>query len=343
MSKSRFFSPAKSFTVDELANISGCELQDNEQGDVVINDVSPLDAATEGEISFLDNQKYLDDFKNTKAAACFIAEKNIKDAPDGLILLISKDPYKSYAKVAQQFYPREVSNGQIHPSAIIDDTAKIANNVEIRAGAVIEAGAEIGENAIIYPNAVIGKSVIIGDHTIIGANASVFCAEVGSFSKIYPGARIGQDGFGFAIDPINGHQPIPQLGRVLIGDRCEVGANATIDRGAGPDTIIGDGTFIDNLVQIGHNVKIGRNCVIVAQTGLSGSSTLEDMVVMAGQSATVGHIKIGAGTQIAGQSAVMRDCPPGSKLCGSPAVPAKQFFRQLAKVQQLAGQKSSRP
>jgi UDP-3-O-[3-hydroxymyristoyl] glucosamine N-acyltransferase len=157
--------------------------------------------------------------------------------------------------------------------------------------------------------------------------------------RIFAGARIGEDGFGFAPDP-SGHIKVPQLGRVIVGDDVEIGANSTIDRGSGPDTVIGDGCRIDNLVQIGHNVRLGRGCVIVAQTGISGSTVVEDHVFMGGQAGVTGHLRIGAGAQIAAQAGVMQDIAQQTKVGGSPAVPMRQFLRQAATLARLARKRS---
>jgi UDP-3-O-[3-hydroxymyristoyl] glucosamine N-acyltransferase len=182
---------------------------------------------------------------------------------------------------------------------------------------------------------VIAQNVEIGDQSVIGANASISHALIGANVRIYPGVRIGQDGFGFAIDPA-GHVKVPQLGRVIIGDSVEIGANTTIDRGAGPDTHIGQGSWIDNLVQIGHNVKIGRGCVIIAQTGVAGSTVLEDYAVLAAQVGVAGHLTIGMGARIGAQSGVMRDVAAGSEVMGAPAMPAKQFMRQVAMLRKMS-------
>lgn len=329
-----FFKTEGPFRLDELARLSGASLERCDDPSLLISNVASLDQAGQSDITFFDNRKYLPLFQNTKAKACFVAPSAVADAPAGLILLVSKNPYKSYGLAAAAFYPRPVADSSISPQAIIHETAKIGKGCEIRPGVVIEQNAQIGENCLIAPNVVIGENVIIGDNCMIGACSSIYYAMIGNNVRLHPGVRIGQDGFGFAIDPA-GHVPIPQLGRVIIGDRCDIGANSCIDRGAGPDTIIGAGTFIDNLVQIGHNVKLGKNCVIVAQVGLSGSSELGDMVVMAGQSATVGHIKVGSGSRIGGQSAVLKDCPPMSELFGTPAIPIKQHLRQILTLRNM--------
>jgi len=255
-------------------------------------------------------------------------------APDGLNLLISKNPYKSYALIAQAFYPEIYPDPEISQAASIDPQARVANGCIIEAGAVIGKGAEIGEGCWIEPNAVIGSNVVLGKKCRIGAGASVSHAVLGDHVRLYPGVRVGQDGFGFAIDPA-GHVKVPQLGRVLIEDNVEIGANTTIDRGSGPDTVIGAGTWIDNLVQIAHNVKIGRGCVIIAQAGIAGSTEFGDFCVLAAQAGVAGHLKIGSGVRIGAQSGVMKDVAPGEEVLGAPAIPSKEFMRQVIALKRL--------
>jgi UDP-3-O-[3-hydroxymyristoyl] glucosamine N-acyltransferase len=197
---------------------------------------------------------------------------------------------------------------------------------------------EIGARCLIGANSVIGQGSVLGDDVRVGPNVSISHALIGARVRLYPGARIGQDGFGFALDP-RGYVKVPQLGRVVIENDVEIGANTTIDRGAGPDTVVGAGTMIDNLVQIGHNVRIGRGCVLVSQVGISGSTRLGDYVMIGGQGGLVGHLTIGHGAQIAAQAGIMRDVAPGERVMGSPAVPFREFFRQVAALQKLARKK----
>jgi UDP-3-O-[3-hydroxymyristoyl] glucosamine N-acyltransferase len=332
MADSRFHLKTEPKTLQELATLVEGEVKGD--GNFVVYDVSSLDNAGTSDISFLDNAKYKDTFKNTSAGACVIDPKMAEFSPKACNLLISKNPYKSYALIAQAFYPESYPEAEISDHAHVHESVEIGNGCIIEAGAVIAEGVKLEQGCWIEANATIGKNVAIGKKSRIGANASVSHAIIGESSRLYAGARIGQDGFGFAIDPA-GHVKVPQLGSVIIGDHVEIGANTCIDRGAGPDTIIGDGTWIDNCVQIGHNVKVGRGCVIIAQVGIAGSTILEDFVVVAAQTGIAGHLTIGQGTQIGAQSGVMRDLPAGSKVMGAPAVPAKQFMRQVATLKKL--------
>jgi UDP-3-O-[3-hydroxymyristoyl] glucosamine N-acyltransferase len=216
----------------------------------------------------------------------------------------------------------------IHP------TARLEDDVKVEPGAIIGREAQIGRGTTVAAGAVIGYRVTVGRDCYIGPGASVTHALVGDRVLLHAGVRIGQDGFGFAMSA-GGHLKVPQVGRVIIQDDVEIGANSCVDRGALKDTIIGEGTKIDNLVQIGHNVVIGRHCVIVGQTGISGSTELGDFVVMGGQSGAVGHIKIGTGAQIAGGSHPKDDVPAGARMGGTPAVPMIEYGRQIAAIKRL--------
>lgn len=340
MADPRFFIKSTSVTVGELADALGCELGENVDRHYRLDDVAPLSKAGAGDLSFLDNAKYRNEFKVTKAGACFVSPEMAGLAPDNVICLITKQPYKAYALAAQKFYPDAQPPTDIAKTAIIDKSAKIGASCTIEANAVIGAGVEIGDHCWIEPNAVIRDNVKIGNHCRIGANATVSHCLMEDYVRLYPGVRVGQDGFGFAIDP-KGHVKVPQLGRVLIGTHVEVGANTTIDRGAGPDTVIGGGTWIDNLVQIGHNVQIGRGCVIVAQVGISGSTVIEDFVAIGGQAGIAGHVRIGMAAKIGAQAGVMNDIPAGESHMGSPSFPQRQYFRQIAALNRLIKIKKS--
>ena len=338
----RFFKAAGPFTVEELARATGADAAPGTDPDVRLHDVAPLDTAGPQHLSFLDNRKYLDAFSTSSAGACFVHPDHAGRAPGGMALLLTRTPYKAYALAAQAFYPVPRPAGRVHPAAIVDPSATIGEVCDIAAGAVVEAGVRLGRRCRIAANAVIGENVEIGDDCTIGAGASLSHCLVGNRVVLYPGVRIGQDGFGFAMDPV-AHVRVPQLGRVIVEDDVEIGANSTIDRGAGPDTVIGRGSMIDNLVQIGHNVRLGSGCVIVAQAGISGSTKLDHHVVLAAQAGIAGHLTIGPGVRIAAQSGVMKDVSAGQEVCGSPAVPIKQFFRQVATLTRISrGGRSTR-
>ncbi|MFK7839651.1 MAG: UDP-3-O-(3-hydroxymyristoyl)glucosamine N-acyltransferase [Bdellovibrionales bacterium] len=334
MADPRFFNCASSFSLKDIAQLSGSELHGDIDGNIEIKNVAPLDVATSGDVSFLDNVKYKEQFTQTKAGACFVHSDLVNIAPEGIALLVTPTPYKSYALTAQAFYPNKGPDPFISDKACVHETANIPDSCVIHPCAVIEGDVELGEGVIIESGAVIKQGVNIGAHSRVGPNAVISHAIIDDFVNIYPGVKIGQDGFGFAIDPA-GFVKVPQLGRVLIGSHVEIGANTTIDRGAGPDTVIGAGTWIDNLVQIGHNVKIGRGCVIVSQVGISGSTVINDYVVIGGQVGIAGHLNIGSGARIAAQSGVMKDIPAGQEMMGSPAIPKRENMRQIIALKRL--------
>lgn len=329
MADPRFFNNSGPFTLARLAEISEAELQTGADGAQSFSDVSALETAGPDDVSFLDNRRYIAQFCDSKAGACIVDPEFADRAPAGMALLLTKKPYRGYARIAQTFYPLPQPRPGAHPSAIVDPSARVGEGTELGAGVVVGARAEIGRGCRIDANTVIGEAVTIGDGTVIGPNASVAFCTIGRACQIHAGARVGTRGFGFSMDP-EGFVDVPQLGRVIVEDGVEIGSNSTIDRGAGPDTFIGAGAKIDNLVQIGHNVRIGRGCVLVAQSGVAGSTVLQDFVAVAAQAGISGHLKVGAGAQIGAKSGVMRDIPSGMKVLGSPARPVREFFRLCA-------------
>lgn len=341
MADPRFFKNCGPYTLGELSRIANAELGPNADPEQVIRDIAPLDTAGPDALSFLDNPKYVDAFRISKAGACVVANKLAGDAPSGMGLLLSDRPYRSYALIARAFYTNDNNEPDgCHPSALVDPSASIGDGCTVGPHAVIGANVVLAEHVRIGAGAVVGEAVSIGVDSDIGANSTLSHCEIGAHCHIHPGVRIGQRGFGFDMSP-EGHLDVPQLGRVIVGDNVEIGANSCIDRGAGPDTVIGDGCKIDNLVQIGHNVHMGKGCVVVAQSGIAGSAHLEDFVVIAGQSGVAGHIRIATGTQIAARSGAMRDTQPGDKLAGNPAIPAREYFRQLGALARLVKDKKS--
>ena len=329
MADPRFFVLAGPFTLRELAGFAGAEIAGDSDPDRVFSDVAPLDQATSRDVSFLENKRYLDQLAASRAGACIIGPAYADRAPEGMTLLLTPKPYRAYALVAQAFYPPVPHAEGVHPTAIVDPSARIGEGAAIGPRAVIGAGVEIGRGCLIKANAVIEDGVVVGDGTEIGANTFLTHCLIGRNCLIHSGVCIGNRGFGFSMDP-EGFLDVPQLGRVIVEDGVEVGANSTIDRGAGPDTVIGAGSKIDNLVQIGHNVRMGRGCVLVAQSGVAGSTKLEDYVALGAQAGVAGHLTIGKGAQLSAKCGIMRDIPPGQAVAGSPGMPIKEFFRLVS-------------
>jgi UDP-3-O-[3-hydroxymyristoyl] glucosamine N-acyltransferase len=334
MADSRFFTNHGPFSLGELAEMTGARLADPDHASRMIADVGALDAAGGDQLIFLENRRYANLLADSGAGACLLAEGFADRAPDGMAILLTDRPRRNFARVARAFYPDAALTPGAHASAVIDATATVADGCQIDAMAVIGANAEIGADCHIANGAVIGAGVQIGSASVVGAGASLSHCLIGDRVVIYPGARIGQPGFGFETDSA-GLVKMPQLGRVIIEDDVEIGANSTVDRGSGPDTVIGRGTMIDNLVQIGHNVVIGKGCIIVAMVGIAGSTTLGDYVVLAGQVGVAGHLTIGSGAQVAAQSGITGNIEPGAKMGGSPAVLASKWRRQVAAVKRL--------
>ncbi|MFO1171337.1 MAG: UDP-3-O-(3-hydroxymyristoyl)glucosamine N-acyltransferase [Hyphomicrobiaceae bacterium] len=339
-----FFDRAGPFPLAEIAQSTGAELAPAAKADAVIEDVRPLDLAGPADVSFLDNRKYVAALTATRAGACFVAPAFKDKVPAGTVALLTPKPYHAYAKALWMFYPlagrplvaedraEAFGNSGVHP------TARLEEGVIVEPGAVVGREAYIGRGTVVSAGAVVGYRCSMGRDGFVGPGASVTHALIGDRVVIHGGVRIGQDGFGFAMGP-GGHAKVPQIGRVIIQDDVEIGANSTIDRGALKDTVIGEGTKIDNLVQIGHNVVVGRHCVIVAQVGIAGSTELGDYVVVGGQVGIIGHTRVGTGAQIAAQSGVTGEVAPGAKLCGSPARSITDFAREVATLKRLAARK----
>jgi UDP-3-O-[3-hydroxymyristoyl] glucosamine N-acyltransferase len=338
MADPRFFRRAGPFALDAVAALSGARLVRSEDGARLISDVAPLDTAGPEEVSFFENRKYLETYLCSRAGAAFVDERAAVRAPAGMAPLVSDEPYKAYARAARLFYPDPPVCPGRAPSAVISATAVVPEDCEIGPNVVVGPGARLGRRCLVDANSVIGSGVEIGDDCRIAANVTLSHCLLGARVVLHPGARIGQPGFGFAPDP-TGPIKIPQLGRVVIGDDVEIGANTTIDRGSIQDTVIGAGSMIDNLVQIGHNVVLGRCCILAGQVGISGSTQLEDFVMVGGQGGLAGHLRVGRGAQVAAKSGIMRDIAAGAVVCGIPAVPIAEFMRQTAVLHRLAKKK----
>jgi UDP-3-O-[3-hydroxymyristoyl] glucosamine N-acyltransferase len=293
-----------------------------DQVELLLEGVAPLQAAGPREVSFLDNRRYVSALDRTSAGAVIVHPDMAARVPSTAVSILTSEPYAAWARVAALFYPVPPPAPGIHPSAIVADGALVDPSAEIGPLCVIEANAEIGPGCRIGPCAVIGSGVVLGRDCRIGPHVSLSHALLGARVYVYPGARIGQEGFGFASTK-DGFLSVPQLGCVVLEDDVEVGANTTIDRGSSRDTVIGAGSRLDNLVQIAHNVVVGRCCVVVAQVGISGSTVLEDFVRVGGQAGVAGHLRVG-------------QADPGVKVLGSPAQPIKDFFRQIATLTRMA-------
>ncbi len=329
MADKRFYTKSQPISLKQLAEVGEFSIPDGVDQEQTFEDISGLDTAAKKDITFLTsgnelstNSYFLEQFKNTKAGACILSKKFAEYAPKDLLLLFSDTPQVAYLNVTQAFYPDAFEHKEeIHPSAQIHSSAKIGKNCYIGPFTVIEKGVEIGDNTYIQ-----GHNLV--SHTIMGKNVI-----------IHRGAQIGQDGFGYVIDMQKGHLKIPQLGRVIIGSFVEIGANTCIDRGAISDTEIGDGTKIDDLVYIAHNVKIGKHCFITAQVGMAGKTEIGNFFAIGGQ-AGIGNklgkvTRIGDFTQIMAQSGVISDVPAYSKIAGTPAQPVREFFKQIAFLKKL--------
>ncbi|WP_137178600.1 UDP-3-O-(3-hydroxymyristoyl)glucosamine N-acyltransferase [Roseomonas sp. AR75] len=336
----RFHPAGPPLSLAEAAGIAGGELRSGDPA-ALISGVGPLDGAGPGEVSFLDNRRYAALLGGTKAAAVVLAEDFVARLPAGVAAIVTAQPYLGFARIAARLHPRAAPRPGIHPSAVVDPSARLGAGCEVGPLAVIGAGAEIGAGCVIGPHAVIGEGVTLGEGCRVGAQVTVSHCIAGRGVVFHPGCRVGQEGFGFAVTPEGRFETMPQLGRVILGDLVEIGANSTVDRGSQGDTVLGAGTRLDNLVQIGHNVRTGRGCVIVAQVGISGSATLGDGVQMGGQSGLTGHLTLGDRVRVSAQAGVMNDVPSGTDVAGTPAWPAKDTLRAVAALRKL-GQKPAR-
>lgn len=330
-----FFIPSRRPTVGEVAALTGAELRTAQHESAVIETLASLDRGGEGALVFADGRKNTSKLAGLHARAVICSEELATFVPDGIAVLVSSRPQPDFAAIGRLMFPdavRPVSiTGEtgVSPHAFVHPEADVEHGAIVEAGAVISAGAAIGAGTIIAPNAIIGPSCRIGRDCFIGPAVSVLNALIGNRVIIHGGARIGQDGFGY-VPGRTGPDKVPQLGRVIIQDDVEIGANTTIDRGALGDTVIGEATKIDNLVQIAHNVRIGRACVIAGHCGLSGSVTLGDGVMLGGRAGLADHLTVGSGAQIAASSGVMNDVPAGARWGGTPAQPIKDAMREFA-------------
>jgi UDP-3-O-[3-hydroxymyristoyl] glucosamine N-acyltransferase len=338
MTDRRFFKRVGPFRLGDIAEHVGAELLDPSAKEIMISDVAPLETAAPGELSFFSQSRYLSVFRTTHASAVVTTRALAQGGPSGVCLMSVANPQLAFARIGRLYCPPSRPEPMISTDARIDPSAVIGEGSRIDAGAVVGAGAEIGSGCHIACHAVIGSGVVLGNDCTIGANSCISHALIGARVQIDTCVSIGGQGFSF-VPTANGWLRIPQLGRVLIEDDVQIGANCAVDRGSVGDTIIGAGSVLDNLIQIGHNVRLGRNCVICGQAGIAGSTVVGDGVLIGGQTAISDHLRIGSGARIAGKSGVMRNVEEGEAVGGYPAVPLRHWHRQTAAAKRLSQRK----
>ncbi|HXD46917.1 MAG TPA: UDP-3-O-(3-hydroxymyristoyl)glucosamine N-acyltransferase [Pseudolabrys sp.] len=345
MSEPVFLRQSSGLTLAEIAALAGAAAPAAAFAARRIGGIGALDRASPGDLAFLESRNFADAARTTRAGACLTTAALAALLPPDTAAVVVDAPFRAFVTVTRAMFPHALRPSSLAAAgsaagAHVDKSARLEPDVTVEPGAVIGAHAEIGGGTVIGANAVIGAEVRIGRDCAIGSGAVVTHCLIGDRVIVHPGCKIGQDGFGYVMGG-KGHVKIPQVGRVIIQDNVEIGAGTTIDRGAIRDTVIGEGTKIDNLVQVGHNVTIGRHCIVVAQTGISGSSTLEDFVVLGARAGVNNQVTIGEGAQIAAVSVVHGDVPPGARWGGTPAKPVKQWFREIKVLEQMARRKDA--
>jgi UDP-3-O-[3-hydroxymyristoyl] glucosamine N-acyltransferase len=349
MAQPTFFEQPPSSTLADLAALTKAHLVDQSRGGQQVSGLASLDEAGPMHLTFYDNLKYADQLAATKAGAVLVSKRFEADVPSHVAVLRATHPFREFVKIARELYrdalrpQSQFGSAGIAASAVIDLSAHLEDGVIVEPLAVIGPDVEIGAGTVVGSGAVIAANVRIGRDCNVGARSSIQFALIGNNVLIHPGCSIGQDGYGFLFFGPDGHLKVPQTGRVLIQNDVEIGAGSTIDRGSLRDTVIGEGTKIDNQVQIGHNVTIGRHCLLAAQIGLAGSLTIGDNVALGAKVGINNHLRIGDGAVVTAMSAVKDDIPADGRWGGFFAKPTKQWFREIVAVERLVRDGSADP